>query len=137
MVILSTLPMSLLAVSKLSLLCLFLSILHTHTCFIFTLKEHAHACLASLYWSIFILSTGYSISSIMYGAIILWCDNIIVCSYTGFLFVGTFPHPDLIALTQNISPLQADFNPGLNDTARVLVYSTGKYWCIAQALPAS
>ena len=69
--------------------------------------------------------------------LLLWCDNVIVCSYTGFLFVGTFPHPDLIALTQNISPLQADFNPGLNDTARVLVYSTGKYWCIAQDLPAS
>ena len=48
-------------------------------------------------------------------------------THAGFLFVGTFAHPELIALTQNISPLQADFNPGLNDTARILIYSTGEW----------
>ena len=45
--------------------------------------------------------------------------------YAGFIYVGTFLH-QLIHLTQYIAPLQADFNPSLNENATVLVYSTGK-----------
>ena len=43
----------------------------------------------------------------------------------GFIYVGTYFHR-FIHLTQYIAPLQADFNPGLNESATVLVYSTGK-----------
>ena len=45
----------------------------------------------------------------------------------GFIYVGTFLHR-FIHLTQYIAPLQADFNPGLNDTATVLVYGTGELY---------
>jgi hypothetical protein len=41
----------------------------------------------------------------------------------GFLYVGGILH-DQIHLTQYIAPLQANFNPSLNDTARILVYDT-------------
>ena len=33
----------------------------------------------------------------------------------------------MIHLTQYIAPLQADFGPSLNDSARVLIYSGGEY----------
>lgn len=46
----------------------------------------------------------------------------------GFLYVGTLLH-DLIHLTQYIAPLQANFNPSLNDTARILVYNSGLTIC--------
>ena len=45
--------------------------------------------------------------------------------FPGFIYVGTYLH-QFIHLTQYIAPLQADFNPGLNDTASVLIYSTGE-----------
>ena len=41
----------------------------------------------------------------------------------GFLYTGSFYH-DQIHLSQIIAPLQADFNPSLNESARILVYST-------------
>ena len=47
-------------------------------------------------------------------------------NFAGFIYVGTYLHR-FLHLTQYIAPLQADFNPGLNDTATVLVYSTGEF----------
>ena len=51
-----------------------------------------------------------------------------LCLYVhciGFIYVGTFLH-QFIHLTQYIAPLQADFNPGLNETATVLIYNAGE-----------
>ena len=45
-------------------------------------------------------------------------------NFIGFVYVGTFYH-QFIHLTQYIAPLQADFNPGLNETATVLIHGTG------------
>ena len=44
----------------------------------------------------------------------------------GFIYVGTYLH-QFIHLTQYIAPLQADFNPGLNETATVLIHGTGMH----------
>ena len=52
-------------------------------------------------------------------------DTVSAASCTGFLYTGTFYHP-FVQLTQYIAPLQADFNPGLNDTSRILILSTCK-----------
>ena len=52
----------------------------------------------------------------------------VICNmflFPGFIYVGTYLH-QFIHLTQYIAPLQADFNPGLNETATVLVYGTGE-----------
>ena len=50
-------------------------------------------------------------------------------SFKGFLYTGTFYHSQ-IHLTQFIAPLQANFNPSLNDTAKILVYSSGNHDCM-------
>jgi len=47
----------------------------------------------------------------------------------GFLYTGTFFHRQ-IQLTQNIAPLQADFNPSINDTARVLIRNTSNVFTV-------
>ena len=45
---------------------------------------------------------------------------------TGFIYVGTYFH-QFIHLTQYVAPLQADFNPGLNETATVIVYNASEW----------
>ena len=57
-----------------------------------------------------------------YGHII---HNVSVTS-GGFLYASDFLQRDLIPLTQNIAPLQADFNPQVNDTAKVFIYSASR-----------
>ena len=47
-------------------------------------------------------------------------------SPVGFLYAGTYFHQQ-IQLTQNIAPLQADFNPSFNDTATILIHNTCEY----------
>ena len=57
------------------------------------------------------------------------CDSYCIFVYVnfiGFVYVGTFYH-QFIHLTEYIAPLQADFNPGLNETATVLVHGTGMH----------
>ncbi|XP_019864237.1 PREDICTED: plexin domain-containing protein 2-like isoform X2 [Amphimedon queenslandica] len=53
----------------------------------------------------------------------------IAVSTGGFLYTGTFYHSQ-IHLTQFIAPLQANFNPSLNDTAKILVYSTANRFTV-------
>ncbi|XP_064402119.1 plexin domain-containing protein 2-like [Halichondria panicea] len=50
--------------------------------------------------------------------------NSISVTTGGFLYASNYTHAELIALTHNIAPLQADFNPETNDTARIFIYST-------------
>ena len=45
--------------------------------------------------------------------------------YIGFLYTSDYFH-SRIYLTQYIAPLQADFNPSLNDSARILIYNHSK-----------
>ena len=72
-----------------------------------------------------IVTWDMSVSRLKVGRRTLICVNFLLDS--GFIYVGTTLHR-LLHLTQYIAPLQADFNPGLNESATVLVYSTGEIY---------
>jgi hypothetical protein len=48
---------------------------------------------------------------------------------TGFIYTGDLLH-DQVHITQFIAPLQADFNPNVTDTGRVLVLSTDERFTV-------
>lgn len=66
-----------------------------------------------------------SVSRLNVGRRTLICVNFVLIP--GFIYVGTYLHR-FLHLTQYIAPLQADFNPGLNESATVLVYNNGEFY---------